>query len=88
MVEAVRGEGRTGRVGFVSMLNDRIKDKESGIGAPVARKGELPPLLPRRIVRLCMFYPSLRLAHESVHGLSAVVPVGLPDGWPGLLGSL
>lgn len=29
IVEAVNGEGRTGRVGFDSTLNDLIKDTES-----------------------------------------------------------
>jgi hypothetical protein len=29
IVEAVRGEGLMGRVGFVSTLNDRIKETES-----------------------------------------------------------
>ena len=43
IVDAVRGEGRTGRVGFVSMLKDRMRDNESGIGAPFALKGELGP---------------------------------------------
>lgn len=33
-VEAVNGDGRTGRVGLFSILNDRIRDRESGIGAP------------------------------------------------------
>ena len=33
MVDAVSGEGRTGREGFVSELNDRTKDRASGTGA-------------------------------------------------------
>jgi hypothetical protein len=67
MVEAVSGEGRMGRVGLVSMLKDRIKDKESGIGAPFPRKGELPPPppLPRRIV--CVMYVSQPLGPLSTH---------------------
>jgi hypothetical protein len=55
MVDAVSGEGRTGRVGLVSILNDRIKDNESGIGAPFPRKGELPTLL-RRILCVCLIF--------------------------------
>lgn len=43
IVEAVSGEGRTGRVGFVSMLKERMRDSESGIGAPFVRNGEPPP---------------------------------------------
>ena len=45
IVEAVRGEGLTGRAGLVSMLKDRRRVTESGIGAPLLRKGEPPPLL-------------------------------------------
>ena len=45
MVEAVSGEGRTGLAGLVSLLNDRRRDTESGMGAPLPLKGELPPLL-------------------------------------------
>lgn len=86
IVEAVSGEGRTGRVGLVSMLKDRIKDRESGIGAPFPRKGELPPPLPRRIV--CLMYSCQPLFPPMLismfHGLSAVVPLGLPDVRPGL----
>ena len=85
MVDAVSGEGRTGRVGLVSILKDRIKDRESGIGAPFPRKGELPPLLPRRIVSVCGEKPRAPPMLICVfHGLSAVVPVGLPDVRPGL----
>lgn len=36
IVEAVNGDGRTGRVGLVSMLKDLIRESESGIGAPFA----------------------------------------------------
>lgn len=50
IVDAVRGEGRTGRAGFVSMLKERIKDSESGIGAPFALNGELGPTRFRRMV--------------------------------------
>lgn len=42
IVDAVRGEGRTGRVGFVSMLNDLIRESESGIGAPFVLKAGPP----------------------------------------------
>jgi hypothetical protein len=45
MVEAVSGEGRTGLAGLVSLLNDRRRDTESGMGAPFPLKGEFPPLL-------------------------------------------
>ncbi len=55
IVEAVRGEGRTGRVGFVSILKDRIKESESGIGAPLALKGELGPPRFRLIVTVGYF---------------------------------
>lgn len=51
IVDAVRGEGRAGRAGFVSTLKDRIKDNESGIGAaPFALNGEAPP--PPRVRRM------------------------------------
>lgn len=70
IVEAVRGEGRTGRVGLVSILKDLIRDSESGIGAaPFALKGEEPPPPRlRRMVALCvrMFnrcFPSYRPTH-------------------------
>jgi hypothetical protein len=43
IVDAVRGEGRTGRAGLVSMLKDLIKDSESGIGAPFALNELGPP---------------------------------------------
>jgi hypothetical protein len=84
-VDAVRGDGRTGRVGFVSMLKERIRDNESGIGAPFPRKGELPPLLPRRMLVVCGVVGLACPACLSYvfYGLSAVVPLGLPDGRPG-----
>lgn len=47
----MRGEGRTGRVGLVSILNDRIKDNESGIGAPLALKGPAP----RRLLLMMLY---------------------------------
>jgi hypothetical protein len=57
MVDAVRGDGRTGRVGLVSRLKERIRDNESGIAAPLALNEELPPrfrlILSR--VGLCVF---------------------------------
>lgn len=43
IVEAVKGEGRTGLVGFVSRLKERIRERESGIGAPFPRNEELGP---------------------------------------------
>lgn len=49
MVDAVNGDGRTGLAGLVSILNDLIKDNESGIGAPLPLKGELLPPRLRRI---------------------------------------
>lgn len=55
IIDAVRGDGRTGRVGFVSMLKDRIKDSESGIGAPFALKGELGPPRFRLMLSVVMF---------------------------------
>jgi hypothetical protein len=55
IVDAVRGEGRTGRVGFVSMLKDRINESESGIGAPFALNGELGPPRFRRILKMWTF---------------------------------
>jgi hypothetical protein len=53
IVDAVKGEGRTGRVGFVSRLNDLIKDNESGIGAPLVLNGELGPPRLRLILSVC-----------------------------------
>jgi hypothetical protein len=61
MVEAVRGDGRTGRDGFVSTLKDLIRDSESGIGAPLDLNGELGPPRLRLIMSVlqplakCMF---------------------------------
>ena len=49
IVDAVSGEGRTGLAGLVSTLKDRIRDRESGIGAPLLLNGELPPPRPRLI---------------------------------------
>lgn len=44
MVDAVSGDGRTGREGFVSELNDRTIDRASGTGdALLAKVG--PPAL-------------------------------------------
>lgn len=37
MVEAVRGDGRTGRAGFVSMLKLLIRERASGIEALFGR---------------------------------------------------
>jgi len=58
IVDAVRGEGRTGRAGFVSMLNDLIKDSESGMGAPFALK-ELGPPRFRLMLTASMFQESV-----------------------------
>jgi hypothetical protein len=44
MVDAVRGEGLTGRAGLVSMLKDLRRVTESGIGVPLLRNGEAPLL--------------------------------------------
>ena len=60
MVEAVRGDGRIGRAGLVSMLKERRRDTESGMGAPLPRKGELPPLL-----RLILLKRDLEYMHKS-----------------------
>jgi hypothetical protein len=98
IVEAVKGEGRTGRVGLVSILKDRINDKESGIGvAPLALNGEPPGPRFRLILDVCMWVCNYVYAYmfkpkvaspptlmRLFHGLSAVVPVGLPEGRPGL----
>lgn len=80
IVDAVNGDGRTGREGLLSTLNDRMSDSESGIGAPLALKGELGPERPRLIVAVDM-YVSGYLGGDSQcnsHGRSAVVPFGLP----------
>ncbi|EHL02167.1 hypothetical protein M7I_1761 [Glarea lozoyensis 74030] len=53
MVDAVRGDGRTGREGLVSTLNDRIKDNESGMGAPFDLNGELGPPRLRLMLSVC-----------------------------------
>ena len=86
IVDAVRGEGRTGRVGLVSILKDRINESESGIGAPFALNGELGPPRFRRILKMWTFQiiiPSSSHMYK-IHGLSAVVPLGLPEERPGL----
>lgn len=85
IVDAVRGDGRTGRVGLVSILKDRIKDSESGIGAPFVLNGELGPPRFRRILNYGLFqYVTPPLLISMYHGLLAVEPFGLPDGMPGL----
>ena len=70
IVEAVRGDGRTGRVGFVSILNDLIRDNESGMGAPLVLNGELGP--PRFRLMVTVFgsrkYVPLQFSYVS-HGL-------------------
>lgn len=40
MPDAPRGDGRTGRAGFVSALKERTRARESGIGAPLLRNEE------------------------------------------------
>lgn len=42
MLDAPRGEGRTGRAGFVSAEKERMRERESGMGAvpEPERKGE------------------------------------------------
>ena len=68
------------------MLKDRIKDSESGIGAPFVLNGELGPPRFRRMADVYvlqeMFSPPLLMC--IFHGLSAVLPFGLPDWRPGL----
>lgn len=83
IVDAVRGDGRTGRVGFVSMLKDLIKDNESGIGAPLVLNGELGPPRFRRMVTVIISRMDVPQQCSYVpHGLPAVVPFGLPDDLP------
>lgn len=49
MVEAVRGEGRTGREGFVSELKVRMSDNASGTGGALALLAKVvPPAAVRR----------------------------------------
>jgi hypothetical protein len=92
MVDAVRGDGRTGREGFVSTLKDLIKDRESGIGAPLDLNGELGP--PRLRLILCVLRPlvncmSQRLVLSSSMSIprpTAVLPLGLPNEMPDLRG--
>ena len=43
MVEAVSGEGRTGREGLDSELNVRMSEMVSGIGAVFARLAKVVP---------------------------------------------
>lgn len=77
MVEAVRGEGRTGRVGLVSILKDLIKDSESGMGAPLVLNGELGPPRFRLMVTVFMcllMCPSDSLIHHTAYGRRAVWP--------------
>lgn len=86
IVDAVRGEGRTGRVGLVSILKDRINDSESGMGAPFALNGELGPPRFRRML-IYEFVSNICSPPNLIsicHGLSAVEPCGLPDERPGL----
>lgn len=45
MVDAVSGEGRTGREGFVSEWKVRIKDRASGTGAFALLAKGGPPVL-------------------------------------------
>lgn len=69
----MRGEGRTGRAGLVSILNDRIKDNESGIAAPLALKEPAP----RRLLLMmsCVYLASYDLAEAHVGTLR---PSGRP----------
>lgn len=73
IVEAVRGEGRTGRAGLVSILNDLIKDNESGIAAPLVLKGPAPRRL--LLMMLCVYLASYNLAEAHVGTLR---PSGRP----------
>lgn len=70
IVDAVRGDGRTGRVGFVSILKDLISDNESGMGAPLVLNGELGPPRFRLMVKVFIFwmYAPLQFSYVS-HGL-------------------
>lgn len=45
IIDAPRGEGRTGLAGFVSTLKDLIRESESGIGAPPPLNCDPLPLL-------------------------------------------
>jgi hypothetical protein len=45
IIDAPRGEGRTGLAGFVSTLKDLIRESESGMGAPPPLNGDPLPLL-------------------------------------------
>jgi hypothetical protein len=75
MVEAVRGEGRIGRAGLVSILKDLSRETESGIGAPLLLKGE-PPLfrlilkngrikyVPCSWEHLAASWPQILLSHQ------------------------
>lgn len=47
MVDAVSGDGRIGLDGFVSELNDLIKESASGIGAAFALLAKVVPPAPR-----------------------------------------
>lgn len=79
-MDAVSGDGRTGREGLLSTLNDRMSDSESGIGAPLALKGELGPARPRLIVTIDMNVSGSLDGDTQCnsHGRLAVVPFGLP----------
>lgn len=91
IVEAVKGEGRTGRVGLVSILKDRINDKESGIAvAPLVLNGEPPGPRFRLILDVCMwvcnyvyaymFKPKVALPADS--HVSIPRPIGRCAGGP------
>lgn len=72
-------------MGFVSILKDRIRERESGIGAPFPLNGELPPARFRLMLSECVQKDaSLPNFLRVSHGLSAVVPFGLPDVGPDL----
>lgn len=75
-VDAVRGEGRTGRVGFVSRLNDLIKDRESGIGAPFPLNGEGPPRLRLMLVAIVLYCNVSTASPPCLSGLSALEQLG------------
>lgn len=47
MVDAVSGDGRMGLDGFVSELNDLIRESASGMGAAFALLANVVPPVPR-----------------------------------------
>ena len=56
MVDAVSGEGRTGREGFVSELKVLISDRASGTGGALALLANVMPPAPLRRDRMLLRY--------------------------------